>query len=534
MARAVRLLLRLVIKTSRTFQHKNQACAVPTIAWQMPTFNLEIVNESEYNFNLCGEHLVSGSWASAPSSPKKSSAPKKVNMVPSKQTTSMTFVASFAQVSGSLTFISAGREIPIFIQVAFSSPIVGAPCLNARVSARPRTLHDFVSSVSSVSPASETAIIDGEGCYWTMRSDPTKKGPINTLFVQVEDSLAAGGSAAAAQPAALPPAGSFTLKIENQSAIEFRFDGELIVPASRSLCGTSVAARSVVEGNGGWSASHAQVTLPSNAGGCWWYRGADIDGNAYFLSLAVYTNALGKTFLYASCGAPPADLANVYANITGNPSHSVSSSKVNCAPIVCEGCQWVTTQRGSGKNTVVELKIDQNLKPYNALDYPPPGDEKDKEEASPPEPSQQPPSPEVASPTSSLLPPATDSTAAVPESAASSTEASNSEEDSKAAEKSGEDFMNSSRPKNIFGGLASAVKCVGAGFVAGGVALFAAPAVGYKESGLKGFAGGLLQGVVGGAALAAAGVVAGGAQVDVCFPLLITFLFIFIRWLGVW
>ena len=73
--------------------------------------------------------------------------------------------------------------------------------------------------------------------------------------------------------------------------------------------------------------------------------------------------------------------------------------------------------------------------------------------------------------------------------------------------------MDSSRPKNIFGGLASAARCVGAGFVAGGVALFAAPAVGYKENGLKGLAGGIVQGVFGGAAIAAAGVVAGGAQV---------------------
>ncbi len=73
--------------------------------------------------------------------------------------------------------------------------------------------------------------------------------------------------------------------------------------------------------------------------------------------------------------------------------------------------------------------------------------------------------------------------------------------------------MDSTRPKNIFGGFASAVKCVGAGFVAGGVALFAAPAVGYRENGLKGLAGGIVQGVLGGAAMAAAGVVAGSAQV---------------------
>jgi hypothetical protein len=236
----------------------------------MPTFNLEIVNESNYNFNLCGEHLVSGSWASAQSSPK-SSAPKKVTTLLPKQTTSMTFVASFAQVSGSLTFISSGREIPIFIQVAFTSPIVGAPCLNARVSSRPRTLHDFVSSVSSVAAASETAIIDGEGCYWTMRSDPAKKGPINTLFVQVEDSLAAGGSAVAAEQQQPASAGLFILKVENQSAIEFRFDGEFIVPSPPTLPRSSVSARSVVEANGGWSSSHSQVALPANAGGCWWY-----------------------------------------------------------------------------------------------------------------------------------------------------------------------------------------------------------------------------------------------------------------------
>jgi hypothetical protein len=211
--------------------------------------------------------------------------------------------------------------------------------------------------------------------------------------------------------------------------------------------------------------------------------------------------------LHATCGPPPADLANVYASLTSNPLHKVSSSKVNGDPVVCEGCQWVTTQRGSGKNTVVALKIDQNLKPYNAFDYPAPGHEK--VAAAQPEASQPPPPVEAATSTALLNP----SAAASDAPGAQSSESPVKEEDSKAVEKGGADFMNSSRPKDFFGGLTSAVKCMGAGFVAGGVALFAAPAVGYKENGIKGFAGGLLQGVVGGAALAAAGVVAGSAQV---------------------
>jgi hypothetical protein len=188
---------------------------------------------------------------------------------------------------------------------------------------------------------------------------------------------------------------------------------------------------------------------------------------------------------------------------------------VNGDPVVCEGCQWVTTQRGSGKNTVIALKIDQSLRPYNALDYPAPGYEK--VAAVQPEASQPPPPVEGTTSSALLNPSAAASDASdAPSSESLAKEADSKaveKADSKAVEKGGADFMNSSRPKDFFGGLSSAVKCMGAGFVAGGVALFAAPAVGYKENGIKGFAGGLLQGVVGGAALAAAGVVAGSAQV---------------------
>ena len=148
----------------------------------MPSFTLEISNESAYNFTLLGEHLLSASWAS--SSPK-SSGQNRITTIPPKSTVSMTFASFVTQLSGALTFVSTGREIPIFTQVAFTSPMVGSPTLNARVASQPQALHDFISTTASVKSASDSAAIEGEGCYWTSRSDPAKKGAIVTLFVQV-------------------------------------------------------------------------------------------------------------------------------------------------------------------------------------------------------------------------------------------------------------------------------------------------------------------------------------------------------------
>ena len=208
-----------------------------------------------HSFTLSGEHLASASWATAP----KSTSPNKITAIPSKQTTFMTFTSSsLSPLSGALTFVSNGLEIPMFIQAAFASPVVGPPTLHARVSPRPRPLHDFISIPPSSSPSSDSAIIEGDSCYWTLRTDPAKKGVINTLFVQIDDSLAAGArsssaaAAAAAAAAALPAAGFMVFKIQNDSALEFRFDGDFLAPASTALPLTRVAARAVVEANGGW------------------------------------------------------------------------------------------------------------------------------------------------------------------------------------------------------------------------------------------------------------------------------------------
>ncbi len=211
---------------------------------------------------------MSAAWAASPSSPK--SAQNKITTIPPKSTVSMAFASSFSQLSGAVTFISSGREIPMFIQVAFASPIVGQPTLNARVASQPLALHDFVSSTASVSPASDSAVVEGYGCHWTVRTDAAKKAPVVTVFVQVDDSLA--GGAAAALPASIPtpPNGYFLLRIENQSAVEFRFDGDLLSPHVPSLTHSRVTARSIVELNGGWSSSFSEVALPSNTGGCWW------------------------------------------------------------------------------------------------------------------------------------------------------------------------------------------------------------------------------------------------------------------------
>lgn len=468
----------------------------------MPTFNAEIANESPYSFTLLGEHLPSAAWAV----PSKKDVADKLTTIPPKTTVSMTFTSSYTQLSGALTFISTGRETPIFIQVAFASPIVGPPTLNARASSQPIALHDFISTTISARPAPDNSVIEGEGCYWTARSDAAKKAPVVTVFVQVDDSLASGAVSSPPESATGSAAERFVLMVENESPIEFRYDGDLLSPHGTSLPHTRVASRSLVEGNGGWASTISEIAIPSNSSGCWWYRGAGVDGSSYFLSLAVYTNSMGKTYFFASCGAPPADLAAEFSGITRKESQKVTKSKLNCAPIACDGCEWVTTQRGSGVNTVVALKIAPELNPYNALHYPISADAEKSSEAA----SETLSAPVITESSSSSPAPLVPQPAPASSLSSDSTAAAH---DSRPPETNAQNFMDSTRPKNIFGGFASAVKCVGAGFVAGGVALFAAPAVGYRENGLKGLAGGIVQGVLGGAAMAAAGVVAGSAQV---------------------
>jgi hypothetical protein len=486
----------------------------------MPSFHLEIVNESAYDFTLSAEHLPSASWAPNPSSPK-ASTPNKIAELPAKRTTSLSFVASFAQLSGALTYVSTGREIPMFIQIAFSSPIVGPPLFNARVATRAQVLHDYVSTASSAAPVCISALVEDENCFWTLRNDAAKKSVVHVMNVQFDDSLAAGAATSSPVPPAIGSSGFFVLKVKNDSAIEFRYDGDFVTPNPPvPLSRTRVLPRSADGNQDKCVASESEIVVPLNVCGCWWYRGSDVDGKSYFLSLAVYTNSLGKTYFWASCGAPPFDLQQEYASITSNTLHLVSKSKLNGPPVSCPGCHWVATQRGSGKNTVVELKIDQNLKCYNVLDYPVASgsiissfeDE---------------PVPASSSVSKRIVPAVADqeiinsaslasASSAVSAASTTPTEAQNAEISDKVDkldnEKAG-NLMNSSRPKNFFGGLTSAVKCVGAGFVAGGVALVAAPVVGFKEKGWRGGVTGFFQGVVGGAALAAAGVVAGGAQV---------------------
>jgi hypothetical protein len=488
----------------------------------MPTFHLEIVNESAYDFTLSAEHLASATWAPNPSTSKAATS-NKIAALPAKQTTSLSFVASFAQLSGALTYVSTGREVPMFIQIAFSSPIVGPPLFNARVSTRAQVLHDYVSTASSAAPVGISALVESENCFWTLRNDTAKKSVVHVMNVQFDDSLAAGASATAPVAPAIASSGFFVLKVKNDSAIEFRYDGDFVTPNPPvPLTRTRVHARSAdVNGDQDkWMASESEIVVPLNVCGCWWYRGSDVDGKSYFLSLAVYTNTLGKTFFWASCGAPPFDLQKEYASITSNTLHLVSKSKLNAPPVLCPGCEWVATQRGSGKNTVVELKIDQNLKCYNVLDYPVASGSIISSFEDEPVPASSSASNPVALAvadqeiinSASLA----SASSAVSASSTPATEAPNAEASDKLDrvdnEKAG-NLMNSSRPKNFFGGLTSAVKCMGAGFVAGGVALVAAPVVGFKEKGWKGGVTGFFQGIVGGAALAAAGVVAGSAQV---------------------
>lgn len=69
------------------------------------------------------------------------------------------------------------------------------------------------------------------------------------------------------------------------------------------------------------------------------------------------------------------------------------------------------------------------------------------------------------------------------------------------------------RPKHVLGGVASGLKCVAAGAVAGAVGLVAMPAMGARENGVKGFAAGMGKGLAGAVVMPVAGAVAGAVQI---------------------
>ena len=69
------------------------------------------------------------------------------------------------------------------------------------------------------------------------------------------------------------------------------------------------------------------------------------------------------------------------------------------------------------------------------------------------------------------------------------------------------------RPKHAMGGVASGLKCVAGGALAGVVGLVAMPVIGAKENGVKGFAAGVGKGVAGLVVLPAAGAIAGAVQI---------------------
>jgi hypothetical protein len=62
------------------------------------------------------------------------------------------------------------------------------------------------------------------------------------------------------------------------------------------------------------------------------------------------------------------------------------------------------------------------------------------------------------------------------------------------------------RPVNALSGLSSGLKSITKGIVAGTATIVAAPIVGAKTDGVKGFFGGLIGGVIGGTALITSGV----------------------------
>ena len=69
------------------------------------------------------------------------------------------------------------------------------------------------------------------------------------------------------------------------------------------------------------------------------------------------------------------------------------------------------------------------------------------------------------------------------------------------------------KPRDLLAGTMSGVKNAGKGVLLGAATLIAAPIIGAKEEGVKGFAKGLVAGVLGAVSLSVAGVVSGSVQV---------------------
>ena len=74
------------------------------------------------------------------------------------------------------------------------------------------------------------------------------------------------------------------------------------------------------------------------------------------------------------------------------------------------------------------------------------------------------------------------------------------------------DVFSTRKPKDFKAGVASGLKSMSKGIVAGAVGLVAAPIMGARQEGVKGCAKGMAAGIVGAVALPVAGVTVGTAQ----------------------
>ncbi|CAJ1408198.1 unnamed protein product, partial [Effrenium voratum] len=202
----------------------------------------------------------------------------------------------------------------------------------------------------------------------------------------------------------------------------------------------------------------------------------------------VFSNPMaGSATFNAWAGPPPAELLQEM-----RAAPVLDSSKEVQVP-TGQGCAWSVLELGAVIH--IRLIILEELASMDPLAYPP--------KAVPSRsPAEKPP--EVAKPEE---PPA-----AAPALSSSTAMVAVKTKEELDASSSVDKFLSSTRPRDVIDGTFSGLKVAGAGVLAGGAALIAAPVVGAKEDGVTGFFKGLATGVCGAIGLTLGGAVAGATQ----------------------
>jgi len=408
-------------------------------------------------------------------------------------------------VSGYVYYHTPDRSRTLYL--AFSCPITGSSCFTARGGSQPPDCQGLWEQVPEAA-APGAGLRRADGCAWeTIESQddsivlrvvvlpegggdgvgrPLLDAELAVRLAKAQDCSSVLAESSAEAAAAGWHERQVLIEVDNRTEEDFHLDGEWFDPGRWLDRPTATIPRK------GADKAQNVVKLKFTSGelfrgvaGVVWF--VNEPGLDTYLSIAFSNPIAGYGTFGAWAGPPPAELlAELPLAQTADHSQGVQ------AP-AGRGVAWNVLDAGSTLH--VRLAIIEDPAPMDPLAYPPGAAraEGKVQAAQPSQASSAPPVPAAPS----------DATALVPVGPAGE-----AEDDGNL-----DNFINSTRPRDVFDGLGSGLKAATACTFGGLTALVAMPVVGAREEGVSGFVTGLGKGVVGAVAGVALGATACVTQV---------------------